>query len=325
MTEQRGESPSLRDDTDSPFHPGERAVQERAGVREKVEPYGRRGIRDHMPEQHREFFGKLPFLIVGAADGGHRLWAGMLTGEPGFMQSPSPTRLRVRAAPGAGDPLNDAWRDGSPIGCLGIELHTRRRNRLNGVMALDDDGRAFTVVVHQSFGNCPKYIQAREPRLPRSPAAQEPARKMRRLAAWDDQVAQMLRRADTFFIATQYGGGSGDRREGVDVSHRGGRPGFIALPGANTLMWPDYPGNLFFNTLGNLALNPRCALLVIDFETGDTLQLTGAAQIVWDGDRDDPLLAGARRLVRFELEAGVHIERGSPFSWDFHGAAPQFA
>jgi uncharacterized protein len=324
MSANQGDISSHRDGIDSPFHSGERAVQERVGVREKVEPYGRKGIRDHMPEQHREFFGRLPFLVVGAADVEHRLWAGILVGDPGFMQSPRPTELRVRSAPGFGDPLNNAWHDGSPVGCLGIELHTRRRNRLNGVMVLDDDGAAFTLVVDQSFGNCPQYIQAREPRFLQSPSAQRMPRKVRHFTAWDDQVAQFLRRADTFFIASQYGGGSADRRQGVDVSHRGGRPGFVALPDAKTLVWPDYRGNFFFNTLGNLTLNPRCGLLVIDFETTDTLQLTGAAHVIWDWDRDDPLLAGAQRIVQFELEAGIHIQRGSPFTWNFQGVAPQF-
>jgi hypothetical protein len=123
-------------------------------------------------------------LIVRAAHGERRLWADMLAGEPGFMRSPNPTQLRMRVAPAPGDPLNDAWRDGSHIGCLGIALRTRRRNRLNGVMALDDDGAAFTVEVHQSFGNCPQYIQARQPRLPRSPSAPGPARKVRLFTAW---------------------------------------------------------------------------------------------------------------------------------------------
>jgi len=279
MSEDQGHSPSPGDHLDSPFHPGERAVQERVGVRETVEPYARKGIRDYMPEQHREFFGKLPLLVVGAADFEHRLWAGMLTGDPGFMQSPRPTELRVRATPGFGDPLNKAWHDGSPVGCLGIELHTRRRNRLNGVMALDDDGGAFTLAVDQSFGNCPKYIQAREPRFLQPPSAQGRPRKVRHFTAWDDQVANILRHADTFFVASQYGRAAGDAREGVDVSHRGGPPGFVALRDAKTLVWPDYRGNFFFNTLGNLALNPRCGLLVIDFASADTVQLTGAGAI----------------------------------------------
>ncbi|HKB52418.1 MAG TPA: pyridoxamine 5'-phosphate oxidase family protein, partial [Ramlibacter sp.] len=316
MTENQVDKSSCRSDIDSPFHAGERAVQERVGVREKVEPYGRRGIRDHMPQQHREFFEKLPFLIVAAADIEQRLWAGMLAGEPGFMQSPGPTQLRVQAAPAFGDPLNRTWHDGSPIGCLGIELHTRRRNRLNGVMALDDDGGAFTLAVDQSFGNCPKYIQAREPRFLQPPSAQGRPRKVRHFTAWDDQVANILRHADTFFVASQYGRAAGDAREGVDVSHRGGPPGFVALRDAKTLVWPDYRGNFFFNTLGNLALNPRCGLLVIDFASADTVQLTGAAHVVWDWDRDDPVPAGAQRMVQFELEAGVHIECGSPFTWE---------
>ncbi|TFW08490.1 flavin-nucleotide-binding protein, partial [Oxalobacteraceae bacterium OM1] len=37
---------------ESPFHDGERAVQQRVGVADKVETSGRRVIRDYMPDQH---------------------------------------------------------------------------------------------------------------------------------------------------------------------------------------------------------------------------------------------------------------------------------
>ncbi len=40
----------------SPFHTGELAIQERAGVREQVAGFGSRAIRTFMPDQHREFF-----------------------------------------------------------------------------------------------------------------------------------------------------------------------------------------------------------------------------------------------------------------------------
>jgi hypothetical protein len=48
------------------------------------------------------------------------------------------------------------------------------------------------------------------------------------------------------------------------------------------LAFPDYSGNRMFQTLGNLAVNPRAGLLFVDWETGSTLQLTGRAQIIWD-------------------------------------------
>jgi uncharacterized protein len=45
---------------ESPYHAGEIALQERAGVRVRAERMGRGGIRDFMPDQHRELFTKLP-------------------------------------------------------------------------------------------------------------------------------------------------------------------------------------------------------------------------------------------------------------------------
>ena len=49
---------------DSPFHLGEQQIQSRLGMRDKLEDIGRRMIRDHMPEQLREFLALLPWLLV---------------------------------------------------------------------------------------------------------------------------------------------------------------------------------------------------------------------------------------------------------------------
>ena len=65
--------------------------------------------------------------------------------------------------------------------------------------------------------------------------------------------ADMIRRADTFFIATYHEAEADDPvgvRSGNDVSHRGGPPGFVQLEGLDRLRWPDYIGNNFFQTLG---------------------------------------------------------------------------
>ena len=68
----------------------------------------------------------------------------------------------MQARPAADDPVAPWLVEGAAVGLLGLEPHTRRRNRANGrVRALRDDG--FEVQVLQSFGNCPKYIHARQP------------------------------------------------------------------------------------------------------------------------------------------------------------------
>lgn len=51
-----------------PWHAGERALQERAGSAETLAEVGWRVVRAEMPQQHRDFFAQLPFIVLGAAD-----------------------------------------------------------------------------------------------------------------------------------------------------------------------------------------------------------------------------------------------------------------
>lgn len=83
------------------------------------------------------------------------------------------------------------------------------------------------------------------------------------------------------------------------------------------LVIPDYAGNQMFNTLGNIAANSRAGLLFIDFESGRTLQRTGRAAIDWDAGRAAPL-AGAERVLDFELDEGIDNPHGFPLRYEFH-------
>jgi hypothetical protein len=74
----------------NPFHSGEKAVQARLGVQERMLDVGRRVIRAYLPDQHREFYAQLPFVLVGSVDALGRPWASVLVGEPGFMQFARP-------------------------------------------------------------------------------------------------------------------------------------------------------------------------------------------------------------------------------------------
>lgn len=296
-----------------PFHEGESAVQERVGVREQLAGVGHHAIRDFMPEQHRAFFAQLPFIVAGTVDALGQPWASVLAGPPGFIQSPDSRHLAIRVQPLAEDPLHDTLAAGAPMGLVGIEPHTRRRNRMNGVVE-SVTGEGFTVGVRQSFGNCPKYIQARKPEYVHDrPGGEKLVVRSQQL---DEAARQMVRHADTFFIATAYPATKGDdgRSHGVDVSHRGGKPGFVRVDDDGTLTVPDFLGNFFFNTLGNLAVNPRAGLLFIDFATGDLLYLTVDAEIIWEGAQVDAF-EGAERLLRFRVREARRVAGSLPLRW----------
>lgn len=306
----------------SVWHEGERKLQALAGTRERLEQRGHVVIRDHMPDQHREFFTDRNQMFLSTLDASGQPWATLIEGDVGFVTSPTPRRLSIAAMLPLGDPAADGFRDGAPIGAVGLEFATRRRNRVNGTISMLPGGQGFSIDVVQSFGNCPQYIQTRKfAGVLRSPSDHHPPVQSRELT---DAALAVIRAADTFFIASRSGTPGTARSEGLDMSHRGGRPGFVVGSSPTTLAFPDYRGNTFFNTLGNLQLDPRCGLLFIDFMTGTTVQLAGRGKVVFDPDfcRQWP---GAERAVIVEIDHAVSTEQRSEFSWDFLAYAPQFA
>ncbi len=304
----------------SPFHRGERLVQERMGVRDKVEKLGRRAIRDRLPDQHREFYAELPFVLVGTVDGRGRPWASLVPGRAGFMTTPDDRTLDVGMRPLFGDPLNETLREGAPVGVLGIQLHSRRRNRMAGRVAAVRSG-GFAVAVDRAFGNCPQYIQSRTVEVRAGIDRPAAARTVHRSDAIGEPERSIVERADTLFVATAHLDGNEAEAQGVDVSHRGGKPGFVRVEGGRSFVFPDFSGNFHFNTVGNILLNPKAGFLFADFDTGDLVYLTGGAEIVWDGETVEAF-RGAQRLIRFSADEVVRVERSLPLRFAFGAYSP---
>ncbi|KQT55069.1 pyridoxamine 5'-phosphate oxidase [Methylobacterium sp. Leaf456] len=282
----------------TPWHGGEVALQTRAGSAGRMAEIGPRVIRDHLIEQHAGFYPLLPFVVLGTVDAHGAPWATLRAGPPGsFLGVPDPHHLTVAAAPEPDDPAEEGLHDGAGVGLLGIELETRRRNRLNGTVERRGEN-GFTVAVEQSFGNCPRYIRPR-------PAMFSGTRRKAQVPTVSDRLdgraRALLAATDTLFVAS-YTETAGQTQ--VDVSHRGGPAGFVRVADDGTLTVPDYAGNHFFNTLGNLLSNPRAGIAVPDFASGDLLQITGRTELVLDS----PEIAdfeGAERLWRLVPEQVV--------------------
>ncbi len=285
------------------YHDGQLAVQRRAGGRATAERI-ERGISAELPDVAREFLGGLRLLFAASSDPDGRVWCSVLSGAPGFVGTPDERTVAVAARPGAADPLARTLAGGpAPVGLLGIEPQTRRRMRVNGIGELGE--RGLHLRTERVFSNCPKYIARRDVDLTASAPAPGPVEERERLTA-DDR--RQLAAADTFVIATAARDGS------AEASHRGGTPGFVAVHDDHRLSFPDYTGNSMFLTLGNLTANPRAGLLFLDWDSGDTLQLTGRAVVDWSPERASGI-PGAERVVDFRVEHVVAASRALPLRW----------
>lgn len=271
-------------------------------MRERAVNVGSGFIRASMPDQHRDLFGRLPWLLVGSVDSTGQPHASVVVGPPGFVRSPDAFHLVVAAGPLPGDPLATTLAPGAAVGVLGLEPATRRRNRANG-RVVSVEGQVWTFEVEQSFGNCPKHIQPRTLDFDGGNAAKPVARVVQRAEHLDASLARLVEQADTFFVASArpHAGGYD-----VDISHRGGPTGFVTVHAGTSLRFPDFPGNNFFNTLGNVHLHPRVGLLFVDIASGDRLYITGEAEIFW---------AGSARELRLAIRQVVHVTGPLPLRW----------
>ena len=306
-------------DPDRIFHDGEIAVQERDGARDAVKRFGNRMVRPFMPDQHRAFFEMLPFIVIGMLDGVGRPWITLAAGKPGFMRSPDEHTLKIGSTPLLAGELGCAPGTGDKIGLLGIELPTRRRNRMNGYIT-ETHADGITVHVDQSFGACPKYIQTRDVQW-RDDGSVRSAPPVRSQTI-SEEAKTIIERVDTFFISSRTTEVNHDPRSGVDASHRGGRSGFVRVINDHALVFPDFAGNRMFNTLGNIQSDGRIGMVFTDFETGDAVFLTGSADIIWDEERVGKF-AGAQRLIEARAKEVVVARSVLPLTGDLIEAWPR--
>jgi predicted pyridoxine 5'-phosphate oxidase superfamily flavin-nucleotide-binding protein len=276
-----------------PWHIGEKAMQRTIGADALFAGLESRIFHTQLSEQQRLFFSGLRLIVIGSVDGTGNPWTTVVTGNPGSLSSPDIRTLQIHSTMPDADPVKAGIHVGASVALLGIDFETRRRYRLNGKVIASTASQT-DVRTLQVFGNCPRYIKIRDfLGLPASPASAERPDVLTRL---DDEGRFLVKQAETFFVASYVDLDTSTRL--VDVSHRGGPKGFVVISDDGSLTVPDYPGNRFFNTLGNFVLNPIAGLTFIDFDEGALLQLSGTVELLLDDPRINEY-PGAERLWRF--------------------------
>ncbi|KAL4818806.1 hypothetical protein BDW67DRAFT_155989 [Aspergillus spinulosporus] len=260
-------------------------------------------VENQLREQHRIFHtSNLPFIPLTVINRDGRPWAGIAagrSGELGFVSSPDLKTLVFGVRVWAGEPLAailHSW-NGKEVGLgtltagLGIEFTTRRRNKFAGtirdVRVKGEGEYVVRVEVNEALGNCPKYINTRHliPHPKTNPTIVHHVDQMPGSSRLPTEVINMIKSADTVFIASLY------RSDPVTASRfpshagmnaRSGLPGFIRVRPSDgrTIVLPDYSGNRFLSSLGNIEASGLAGFTIVDFESGDVLYLTGKARNV---------------------------------------------
>lgn len=301
--------------TNIPFNQAEVAIHKKLGIAEQLHAQVSEFIRAEMPQQHCDFYQSLPMVILGLSDKTGNIWASPTFGQQGFINTPSSTQLAIDTKLLLSKSVDFDLHAGAKIGMLGIELSTRRRNRVNGVVsdktAITDSTSKLVFDVDQSYGNCPKYIQKHEFNLDLGKLNSFQVSEYPIEHSLSQQAAKFIEQADTFYIASRSRTFSEDPRSGIDASHRGGKPGFVKVLG-DRLLFPDFSGNRFFNTIGNIEDDGRVGLFFPNLATGDGLFISGRAKIHWDKSLTDQY-QGAERFIEVECLQVIYAKAVIPF------------
>lgn len=296
------------------FHPGERAVQLRAGEAAIAERNSAM-IAASILGGARPFIQKQFMVVLASNDAEGRAWSSVVYGTPGFVYAADDTHIAIDVPAARRDGADPFWTNvgaNPAVGMLFIDLGTRRRYRINGVVVGNDDA-GLVVNVREAFPNCPKYIQRRQLVKLDADGASDGVATGRSLGG---SVEALLRAADTVFLASAHA------ETGADASHRGGPRGFVQVTGTQTIRMPDYHGNSMFNTLGNLALDARVGLAVPDFENGQLLHLSGRARLLWGQDDPHGYTGGTGRFLDIDVERWILRRVAARLEWDYLEASP---
>ncbi|KAL1877322.1 hypothetical protein VTK73DRAFT_8775 [Phialemonium thermophilum] len=205
---------------------------------------------------------------------------------------------------------------GKMVSGVSIDLETRDRVKLAGRVLVAGVGKRrggegspvaemrMVVVVQESLGNCPKYINKKVVRK-HIPSPQ--------LVSTDlplpTEATDLIAKSDLLFLSSTNG-------DTMDSNNRGGPPGFVRVASNTTdgvvLVYPEYSGNRLYQTLGNLYLNPRIGIVFPDFEMSDALFLTGQAEILI-GPKAAALLSHTKLAIKVTVTAARFVKDCLPF------------
>lgn len=117
----------------------------------------------------------------------------------------------------------------------------------------------------------------------------------------EDEAAFIAAR-DSFYLATV------SQTGWPYIQHRGGPAGFLRVLSPGTLAFADYQGNRQLISTGNLLVNDRVSLFLMDYRQRQRLKILGHARITDRRDVDEPTFQRLGDMTRAKVERVVFID-----------------
>ena len=284
------------------YHAGQLAIQKITGE-EEIAKARIPMIETSLHERSIPFIEDQVLAFPGSEDSNGNIWISLLVGERGFISVPSLKEIKFdlsKVTSNRSDIFFKNIETKPTVGLLFHEAARRARYRAWGVARREGDQLSFDI--NMGYKSCPKHIQREVIEVPKNskPISSE----YQNGTTLGKSEQEWISNAHTFFIATQ------TKKGDVEASHKGGSPGFIEIQEDGILRVPDYFGNSIYSTLGNIYENPKAALLFINYKKGETLQITGTAELQFDQNSADDFYKSGEtgRFWTFETKQWIRTK-----------------
>lgn len=320
-------------------HFGETSVQQKRHTPAQLTQQIPSFMATEMPTQHADFYTGLSYLPLCTLDQQGRPWASILItksdSDPAIgIQLLADNELKLSTQLSTADPFFRSVKmadtakvaqSNQLFAGVGVDFANRRRNKLAGnikSVAADPSGRLqLRLKSDEHLGNCPKYITVRD----LSPYNREAEVALDSFESLNDSLSDeckdVINQASTVFLATKHipkDSASVDTKADMGLNHRGGTPGFVRTyeetdessehsKVTTFLVLPDYSGNRFYQSLGNIESDVEVGLVFADFINGHMLYVTGHAENLFD-DAAQALMPRMSLVTRIRITGAVFIK-----------------
>eukprot|EP01080_Neovahlkampfia_damariscottae_P008288 gene8288-112_t len=294
-------------------HEGELEVQKKRLVPDEVGEMVEEITSTEIPYYNTGFFQGLKYLPISTLDSEGFPCTTILS-SPQISIKGQYIHIKATFPPGdlfvsALEHDNNKDKKNSLFAALGIDFNNRRRNKLSGILEhyfIDKNTIELKLISNEYLGNCPKYITIRK-LVSKTRQPQKPIETVK----FDEYSLKMLNNTSTIFLSTRH---FSKIQQEIDMglNHRGGSPGFVRYYEDKKnafLVIPDYSGNRFYQSLGNIESDKVAGIVIPNFVNGDILYCIGMAENLFNQEAED-IMPTITLLTRIKLTKTVLIKQG---------------
>ena len=251
----------------SVYHEGEQFIQESMGVREKSDSLSSM-IRDDLPVVAARFLENLNFSVISFSYENKDIFSSVVYGFEAYIVVLDKSEILIDLKKRSSIPKEFFEAEIINIGFIGLDFENKMRIRINGKGKIKED--KLHLKIQEAYSNCPSHITDRSLL---EEISFKGASKLFSYTRFDTDTKRIIENTDTFFIASSH------KEKSSDISHRGGKKGFLKIISDTQLEYEEVRGNNMYNTLGNIHTNPNISIIIIDFMTYEILHIKGIARI----------------------------------------------